>query len=75
MSNLDNKEQEFARLLAEITKNARRAGGVVSENEIRETFSALELTKEQYELIFGRTGRVCETAALPGVPLRGDRRG
>ena len=52
MSNLDNKEQEFARLLAEITKNARRAGGVVSENEIRETFSALELTKEQYELIF-----------------------
>ena len=51
MSNLENKEQEFARLLAELTKHARRAGGVTTEDEIRDTFSELELGESQIELI------------------------
>ncbi len=51
MSNLENKEQKFAALLAELTKNARRAGGVVTEEEIQDTFSELELDDEQLALI------------------------
>ncbi len=51
MSNLENKEQEFARLLAELTKSARRQGGVITEEEIDDTFSGLELNDSQLELI------------------------
>lgn len=51
MSTLENKEQEFAKLLAEITKNARRQGGIISEEEIKETFEKLELSESQYDLI------------------------
>ncbi len=51
MSNLDNKEQKFALLLAELTKRARRAGGITTEAEIEDAFSELELNDEQLELI------------------------
>ena len=51
MSNLENKEQEFAKLLSELTKSARRQGGVITEEEIDETFSGLELNDSQMDLI------------------------
>lgn len=51
MSNLENKEQLFAQLLSDITKSARKNGGVTTEEEIRDAFSELELTDEQYDLI------------------------
>ena len=51
MSNLENKEQEFAKLLSELTRSARRAGGVTTEEEIQETFSELELNDTQLGLI------------------------
>ena len=52
MSNLDNKEQEFAKTLSELTKHARRQGGTVTEDEIRDAFEALELSDAQYSLIY-----------------------
>ncbi|WP_026509438.1 MULTISPECIES: RNA polymerase sigma factor region1.1 domain-containing protein [unclassified Butyrivibrio] len=52
MSNLDNKEQEFAKRLGDLTKYARRQGGTVSEDEIRDAFDELELSDAQYELIY-----------------------
>ena len=51
MSNLDNKEQLFAGILADLTKNARKNGGVVSEAEINEAFEELELNESQFDLI------------------------
>lgn len=51
MSNLDNKEQEFAALLADLTKSARRSGGIISEEEIKDTFKDLELDDAQFDLI------------------------
>ncbi|SDB38824.1 RNA polymerase sigma factor region1.1 domain-containing protein [Butyrivibrio sp. INlla16] len=52
MSNLDNKEKEFTQVLADITKHARRQGGTVTEDEIRDAFENLELSDAQYELIY-----------------------
>lgn len=52
MSNLENKEQEFAKRLSDLTKYARRQGGTVTEDEIRDTFDELELSDSQYELIY-----------------------
>ncbi len=51
MSNLENKEQLFAQILADLTRNARRQGGVVSQEEIEDAFSELELNEDQYGLI------------------------
>ncbi len=51
MSNLDNKEQKFALLLSDLTKRARRAGGVTTEEEIEDIFSELDLNDKQFELI------------------------
>lgn len=52
MSNLDNKEQEFAKTLSDLTKHARRQGGTVTEDEIRDAFESLELSDNQYNLIY-----------------------
>ena len=51
MSNLENKEQKFAKLLSELTRKARRAGGVTTEDEIQDVFSELELNDSQLDLI------------------------
>lgn len=52
MSNLENKEAEFAKRLGDLTKKARRQGGSVTEDEIRDAFDDLELNDSQYELIY-----------------------
>ena len=52
MSNLENKEQQFAKTLSDLTKHARRQGGTVTEEEIRDAFDALELSDNQYNLIY-----------------------
>ncbi len=52
MANLDNKEKEFAGILSDLTKHARRQGGTVTEEEIRDAFSDLDLSDAQYELIY-----------------------
>lgn len=52
MSNLENKEAEFAKRLSDLTKKARRQGGSVSEEEIRDAFEDLDLNDSQFELIY-----------------------
>ena len=51
MANLENKEQEFAKRLGDLTKHARRQGGTVSEAEIRDTFDELELSVRSYNCL------------------------
>ena len=51
MSSLDNKEQLFAQILSDLTKRARRQGGVVTQEEIEDAFEELELNETQYDLI------------------------
>ncbi|MBE5860980.1 MAG: hypothetical protein E7301_12795 [Butyrivibrio sp.] len=51
MSNLENKEQLFASILADVTKSARKQGGVITQEEIDQAFEELELSDSQFDLI------------------------
>ncbi|MCR4903485.1 MAG: hypothetical protein K6A23_11555 [Butyrivibrio sp.] len=52
MGNLDNKEKEFAKMLADVTRLAREQKGVISSEQVQEAFEELDLSKEQYDLVY-----------------------
>ena len=52
MGNLDNKEKEFSDILAEVTRTAREQMGVISKEQVEEAFKSLELTQQQYALVY-----------------------
>lgn len=52
MGNLDNKEKEFSQMLAEVTRTAREQMGVISKEQVEESFKSLELTQQQYALVY-----------------------
>lgn len=52
MGNLDNKEKEFSDILAEVTRTAREQKGIISEEQVQEAFKSLDLSKEQFELVY-----------------------
>ena len=52
MGNLDNKEKEFAETLKIVTRTARENRNIISKEEVIEAFSDLDLSSEQFEMVF-----------------------
>lgn len=47
-----NRELQFAEKLEEVKKKAGKQGGFISEDEVKEAFLELSLTKEQLKMVF-----------------------
>lgn len=47
-----NRELQFAQMLEQVTKKAREQGGCISEEQVKEAFVELSLTKEQLQMVF-----------------------
>lgn len=47
-----NRELQFAQTLEEVKKKAKEQGNCVSEEQIKESFSALSLTEEQFRMVY-----------------------
>ena len=52
MGNIDNKEKEFAETLKLVTRTARENRNVISEEEVKEAFSELDLSEEQLGMVY-----------------------
>ena len=52
MSNLDNKEKEFAQILKDVTRTARENKNVISRQEVMDAFAELELDDAQMAMVF-----------------------
>ena len=52
VSYMKSSEQEFAAILEDVKYNARLNGGFIAEEEVLEAFEALELSKEQLDMVF-----------------------
>lgn len=47
-----NRELQFAKTLEEVKKKAKEQGNCISEEQIKESFSALSLTEEQFRMVY-----------------------
>ena len=47
-----NRELKFAQTLEEVKKKAKEQGNCISEEQIKESFSALSLTEEQFQMVY-----------------------
>lgn len=47
-----NRELQFAQTLEEVKKKAKEQGNCISEEQIKESFSALSLTEEQFRMVY-----------------------
>ena len=47
-----NRELKFAQTLEEVKKKAKEQGNCISEEQIKESFSALSLTEEQFRMVY-----------------------
>ena len=47
-----NRELQFAQTLEEVKKKAKEQGNCISEEQIKESFSALSLTEEQFQMVY-----------------------
>ena len=47
-----NRELKFAQSLEEVKKKAKEQGNCISEEQIKESFSALSLTEEQFRMVY-----------------------
>ncbi len=47
-----NRELQFAQTLEEVKKKAKDQGNCISEEQIKEAFSALSLTEEQFQMVY-----------------------
>ena len=47
-----NRELLFAKTLEEVKKKAKEQGNCISEEQIKESFSALSLTEEQFQMVY-----------------------
>ena len=52
MGNIDNKEKEFAETLKLVTRTARENRNIISKEEVKEAFADLDLSSEQFEMVF-----------------------
>ncbi|MEE3497261.1 MAG: RNA polymerase sigma factor region1.1 domain-containing protein [Butyrivibrio sp.] len=52
MGNIDNKEKEFAETLKLVTRTARENRNIISKEEVKEAFADLDLSDEQFEMVF-----------------------
>ena len=52
MGNIDNKEKEFAETLKLVTRTARENRNIISKEEVKEAFADLDLSNEQFEMVF-----------------------
>ena len=58
MGNIDNKEKEFAETLKLVTRTARENRNVISEEEVKEAFSELDLSEEQLGMVTTQPGSI-----------------
>ena len=47
-----NRELQFAKTLEEVKKKAKEQGNCISEEQIKESFSELSLTEEQFQMVY-----------------------
>lgn len=47
-----NRELQFAQTLEEVKKKAKEQGNCISEEQIKESFLALSLTEEQFQMVY-----------------------
>ena len=47
-----NRELQFAQTLEEVKKKAKEQGNCISEEQIKESFSELSLTEEQFQMVY-----------------------
>ena len=47
-----NRELQFAKTLEEVKKKAKEQGNCISEEQIKESFSKLSLTEEQFQMVY-----------------------
>lgn len=47
-----DREVQFARTLSDLVRQARTAGGVISEEEVKSAFKDIDLAEEQLDLVF-----------------------
>ena len=47
-----NRELQFAQTLEEVKKKAKEQGNCISEEQIKESFSVLSLTEEQFQMVY-----------------------
>ena len=47
-----NRELQFAQTLEEVKKKAKEQGNCISEEQVKESFSALSLTEEQFRMVY-----------------------
>ncbi len=57
MSNLDNKEKEFAEILKFVTRTARENKNVISREQVEDAFAELELDEKQLEMVYDYLGK------------------
>ena len=47
-----DRELQFAQTLEEVKKKAKEQGNCISEEQVKESFSALSLTEEQFQMVY-----------------------
>jgi RNA polymerase primary sigma factor len=52
MSNIDNKEVEFASILKQVTRTARENRNFITKEQVQTAFAELELDEKQMEMVF-----------------------